>query len=544
MRFETRCRPGLKPAPALALILVLATSALFASHEAAIGAEAQTFRALNPDSALAETLRGIAGEALSLDRAVTLALANATAVREAEAASAAAQGAFLREKGAFDPELFAEASSSETQTPSSSPFMRPDVTEDKVTAGSAGARMLLPFGTSIEASLDADRTDTNSEFAAIDPEYRADARLEIRQPLLSGFGPGTSAARSAAERGIEAAAAAHRDARLATRAQVEAAYWALYAAERDLAVQRLIVEQAQALLEQARLKADAGLVGPNEVANARVFLAGQSLAALDFEERLDGLSDALASLIGERPARAARFHPADEPPERFAAEELDDVLQRCLSRNEQLNAAAAARRSLEERLRGAKWNAYPRLDLVGSVGGGGLAGEGREVVFGSDTLRTDASGGYGDAIGEALARDYPNWSVGLELSFPIPLRAGRGERMRLDAETARARHQEEAVRRALEERVRAAHRELQGSQNRLDLAREGVAASFEQVRIGIIEYNNGRNTAFELVRLGADLAASQQRLSQSLVRAARAAAELQYLSAGLSEPSSTEASDR
>ncbi|HET7497986.1 MAG TPA: hypothetical protein VFM00_06775, partial [Candidatus Eisenbacteria bacterium] len=71
---------------------------------------------------------------------------------------------------------------------------------------------------------------------------------------------------------------------------------------------------------------------------------------------------------------------------------------------------------------------------------------------------------------------------------------------------------------------------------RLDAARRGVAASIEQVRIGVLEYNYGRTTAFELSRLSADLAAAQQRYSQALVRTARAAAQLRYLTSGGAPP--------
>jgi outer membrane protein TolC len=67
---------------------------------------------------------------------------------------------------------------------------------------------------------------------------------------------------------------------------------------------------------------------------------------------------------------------------------------------------------------------------------------------------------------------------------------------------------------------------------RLDAARTGVDAAEEQVRIGLIEYRNGRTTAFELVILGADFAQSQRRYSQALVRTAKAAAELRRLTSG------------
>jgi outer membrane protein TolC len=487
---------------------------------------------IDPDSTLAAALAQLEGEPLSLSRAVDLALANATQLREARAVLAAAEGALLREKGAFDPELFANLTRSRTENPSSSPFSRPDVIENEETSTIGGARILLPLGTEIEASLTARRLDTNNEFSSIDPEYRADGRLEVRQPLLRGFGAGTSGAKNAAARSLEAAEAGSRDAELSIRSLVETTYWQLYTAERDLAVQYLIVNGAEALLDQAQLRAGAGLVGPNEVANARAFLAEQRLAALDQDERLGAISDRLASLLGTRPSGAARFRSSDAPPSSYAVDSVDSLLARAFRHNTSLRVAERNLASVEALARGASWNRFPGLDLVGSLGGTGLAGTPQDVVFGGEVLRLDEEGAYGDAIGEALGRDFPNWSVGVELTFPIPLREGRGERDRLRAEASRARAQVETVRRALEERIRSAHRELINSQERLEVAQEGIAASFEQVRIGMIEYENGRTTAFELVRLTSDLAEARQRLSDAQVRAATAAADLRYLTAG------------
>ena len=54
----------------------------------------------------------------------------------------------------------------------------------------------------------------------------------------------------------------------------------------------------------------------------------------------------------------------------------------------------AARRALSS---AAFWEAMPSVDLVGSLGGNGLAGTAQDVVFGSDTLRTTVGGGFCDA---------------------------------------------------------------------------------------------------------------------------------------------------
>jgi outer membrane protein TolC len=497
----------------------------------AAGAMAQPPPESQPDSALARALRAVEGTPLGLDAAIQLGLENAAEAREARWDLAAARAAVGREKGAFDPEVYAEARRSSEDQPSASFFAGAPVVETDATLTSFGARYLTRWGTDLRASIETTRLETNSSFAFLKPQYDTAGRLEVTQPLLRGFGPGTRSELTAAERELEGAQALHDDRLLEVGARVEEAYWDLYAAERDYAVQQLIRDRAAQFLSDTELRARTGLVGPGSVASARVFLAEQEQALLDRQEQMDAISDRLASLLGRRP-EGVRFRPTAEPPAGFEPLAPDSVVALAARRNRALEQVRQDVRVFRARAAGARWNALPELDFVGSLGGTGLAGTGREVVFGEDTLRTTVSGGYGDTWSQVLQRDFPTWSAGLRLTMPIGLRAGRGERDRLRAEVQAAEQRLVAAERALEAEVRARHRELANADRRVEVARDGVAASEEQVRIGLLEYQNGRSTAFELVRLGADLAAAQQRYSQALVRAAKAAATLRQLTAG------------
>ncbi|MCA9729387.1 MAG: TolC family protein [Candidatus Eisenbacteria bacterium] len=524
------------PRSASALTLFFAIASIWLVGPGHGAARAQTPPVLplrsgeaDPDSMMLETLRSIEGEPLTLQRAIELALGQSPDARAAEEAYLAAAATVRREKGSFDPELFATAEKSSDDQPSASPFAGAAVVETDHTTTSAGARVTLPFGTEVEASIATDKTESNSSFAALNPEDAATSRLQVRQPLLSGFGPGTRGPLTAAERRLEAARARRLESRLSVRSSVERTYWELYAAERDLAVQRLIVERASSIREEAQLRADAGLVGPNQVANAQVFLSEQQLVELDRSEALDQVSDRLASLLGQRPQSMRRFHPTDAPPETFDVDSDDSLLERARAGNPGLVAARLDAESVQAEERAARWNALPTLDLIGSLGGHGLGGRPHEVIFGADTLLTSIDGSLGNAIGDAVARDYPTWSVGVELTVPLFLREGRGERDRLRAERRRNDALVRGIEQTVEESVRARAQELRNGSRRLELARQAVAAAREQVRIGIIEFENGRTTAFELVRLGADLASTQQRYSDALVRTASAAAELRAL---------------
>jgi outer membrane protein len=496
---------------------------------------AQTLRVnvANPDSALQTILTGIEGTALSLHDAVQSALNNATSVRTAEAAFASARGAARREAGAFDPTIFFSFNRSSQDQPTASFFSGASVLKIIQNTASGGVRMDLPIGTSIEASLNAVSLETNSAFSNLNPQYTTLGNLSLRQPLLGGFSISANKNVAKADRDAEAAKARYDQEVLAVATRVEESYWDLYAAERDFAVQKLTRDRADAFLKDTETRARTGLIGPNQVANARTFLAEQEILLLDREEQLDRLSDALASTIGRRPdAGKSRLITTDNPPEDFPIPETDALVKQAQESNLNLQGAKADVEAQRTLARASSWEALPKLDLVASVGGNGLAGTAQDVVFNGVIYGTTRGGTLGEALSQSLKRQFPTWAIGAEFSLPILFRTGLGEEERLDAEVIIAEQRLVQLSRILEEDVRSSCREVFNGKRRLDAAREGVAAAQEQVRIGLVEFQNGRSTAFELVRLGADFAVAQQRYSQALVRSAKAAAHLRQLTSG------------
>jgi outer membrane protein TolC len=520
--------PPVLRAPVSALALVLAIP-LAASGQT----PRETILAANPDSALTATIADLPGERLLLEDAVLRAADQATETRVAEAELDAATNAVRREKGAFDPELFGTGDWSGSDTPTANLFAGADVLETETADFMAGARMRLKLGTELIASVNSQRTSTNSDFASLNPEYQAYGALTLRQPLLKGFGPSARSDLSVAESNLAGAGALYDGAVLAVRAEVETVYWELYAAERNHSVTKLIRDRAAAFYEDAKLRAKAGMIGPSAVANAEFFLTEAEQAMLDTEEQMDRFSDRLASLMGRRPADV-RYRSWGEPPREFRLVDQDSLVTAAKRYNTDLDALRAVADSWRALEKGSVWDARPTLDILGSIGGNGLSGTAQDVYFpGSpDPVRTDIDGNRGDSISQSFSRDYPTWNVGFVFAVPIGNREGKGERDRLRAQIVRAEQDLLAGQRQLEEEVRAQHRELRRGSRRLEIATRGVAASIRQVEIGMLEYQNGRTTAFEGVRLAADLATAQQRYSDALVRTASAAAVLRQLTGG------------
>jgi len=488
---------------------------------------------VNPDSALQIILNQLEGEKLSLSQAVQHALKNATSVRIAEGTLIAATGTLRRERGVFDPSLFFNLEHQDFDEPTASFFSGAPVLSTQQTTAQTGLRLKLPIGTELEFALNTVRLKTNSQFAFLNPEYDAFGSLSFRQSLLTGFTASSRKQLSRVEHEYEAANAQYDQAVVDISADVERMYWDLYAAERDYAVQRLVRDRAEAFLKEADLRAQAGLVGPNQVANARTFLAEQELLWIDRMEQLDNLSDQFATLIGRRPAdEFTRFIVIDEPSENFPQEPLDELIEKAIDNNLDLRAVQDYLEASRVLLDAAVWEALPSVDLVGSLTGSGLSGTPRDVIFGGDTLRTVRSGDFGNSLSQVFKREYPGWSLGVQINIPLGLRSGLGESDRLEGEVIVAEQRYVELSRILEEQIRSTYRELSHGKERLKAALEGVQAAQEQVRIGVLEFQNGRLTAFELVRLSEDYAVAQRRYSEALVKTAKSAATLKQLTSG------------
>ena len=488
---------------------------------------------VNPDSALQIILDNLKGTQLTLIQAEEYAKDNSTSVKIAEAGYKASQGVLRRERGAFDPEFYFNLNYSSNKNPEASFFAGASVLSIQQTDASTGLRLNLPIGTKLDLSLNSTRLKTNSTFAFLNPEYDAFGSITLRQPLLSGF---TSSARKdlkQAELNFESSKAQYDQEVLKTNSTVEQTYWNLYTAERNYAVQKLTLERAESVLKEAQLREKAGLVGPNQVANAKTFWAEQKLLLIDRDEDLDNQSDNLAVLIGKRPGTGSdRFLTVDNPPSSFPVQPVDELVEYTLKSNLDLQAAQKNVEIANALVDAASWQALPQVDLVGSLTSNALGGTSQNVIFGGDTLRSTSGGSFNDVLSQVFKRKFPGWSVGVEISVPIGLRSGLGEKDRLEAGTLSAQQSYLALSRQLEQKVRTSYRELEHGNDRLKAAREGVDAAQEQVRIGMIEFKNGRLSAFELVQLSEDFAIAQQRYSDALVKTVKAAADLTQLTSG------------
>lgn len=122
---------------------------------------------------------------LSLEDALHRALANNYAIQVQSYNPAIDTTRVVEAEAAFDAVFFTNLTRNKQDRPTGSQLVAGDL---DLVQWRSGLRQFLPTGASVSASYGLQRTKTTLSFQRINPEYFSDIQLELRQPILRGFG--------------------------------------------------------------------------------------------------------------------------------------------------------------------------------------------------------------------------------------------------------------------------------------------------------------------------------------------------------------------
>jgi outer membrane protein TolC len=278
------------------------------------------------------------------------------------------------ERGAFDPEVFAELNhaeerASETARATGTQFE----VEGNETAAVAGIRTFLPTGTTLEGTLEQFRSISNRA-----PEQQvARLGLTVTQALLQGFGPAVNlAAVRQAELGTVASRYELRAFTEALLAAAETAYWNFVLAKEQIAIFESSLAVARRQRDETELRIEVGLLPEVEAAAARAEVALREQALIDARSLLEERRLRLLRLLNPDPENSfdqqilATTEPRTEPapvqdlPERLQlAEKMRAELGEARMRLEQQRLETVVTRN----------GLLPRLDFFITLGKTGYA---------------------------------------------------------------------------------------------------------------------------------------------------------------------------
>ncbi len=264
--------------------------------------------------------------ALSVEQAVLLSLQNNQDLHVRQLTPVITGTFELLERGAYDPEVFSEIvyldeKTSETARSTGQQFN----VSGTDTAGIGGIRQRLPTGTTIEATVEQERTISNRT-----PEQQtARLGLSVTQSLLQGFGPAVNLV-SVRQAELETVASLYelRGFTEALLAETERAYWSYVLAQQEIAIFEESLTVAKQQLHEVEQRIEVGVLPEIEAAAARSEVARRDQGLINARGNLADRRLRLLRLISPAPGGRLdlEVNPTSEP--RMDPQPVTDVAGR------------------------------------------------------------------------------------------------------------------------------------------------------------------------------------------------------------------------
>ena len=386
---------------------------------------------------------------------------------------------------------------------------------------STGVRQRLPWGSGTwSVSWDTSRTTTNNPLTSFDPTLQSGFQLAFSQPLLRDRKIDSARYQyTIAKRNQESSDLRFQEAIVQTVAAVKQAYWTLKATRANVGVQQRSLELARELARENKVRVDAGHISPLELVQAEAEVAQRRENLIRANTLADDAEDALRRLIVGATDTAfwsVRIEPVEELSVIGALPDVDAAVAKALDQRYDISRAGRDLDNTQATIEFLDNQRLPDVRLETSYRGNGLAGTQflRGGGFPGSIIGT-RNRGFGDALGQVFSDDYPTWSLGVTVSYPLGHSYEAANLARVQVERRQATQRIASLRIEAAETVRRAGRQIRSSAERVEAARAGAALAQERLdsekkRLGV-----GLSTTFLVTQAQRDLLEAQVNLLQT-----------------------------
>jgi outer membrane protein TolC len=290
-------------------------------------------------------------------------------------------------------------------------------------------------GTIVSLGLNNNTTTSNSLRNNYNPTTTSSLGLNFTQHLLQGFGTAVNS------RQIRIAKNNREVADLTFKLQVETTvaavmrlYWDLVAFNENVRVAQEAVAAATRLWEDNKRQVEVGTLAPIEVTRAEAQIAAGeqqlTIAQTNVLQQETIIKTALSRTGVMSPSIAdARIIPTDviTIPEVEPISPIQDLTAMALSSRPELAQSRIQLQNQELTIRGSRNSLLPTLDLVGGMTNNALVGQPNTLVGAVPGRDPFFTGGYGSVLSQLFDRNFPTYSIGLNLNIPLRNRNAQGQ---------------------------------------------------------------------------------------------------------------------
>jgi outer membrane protein TolC len=404
------------------------------------------------------TAAQVQGIPLSLDEAIALALKQNITLQSARDRLTSANISLEAAKSDFQIKIRPEVSG----------LLRQDQTLDQAYGIQVSKR--LKFGSTVQW-----QTNTYID-ESLDNAYQTDVTLSLTQPLLKGRGTlPTMQEQVSAERSVQSQLRSLMLAQQQLMINAASNYYGILRDEMLIEVNQRALERAQLLLQAAEAKLKIGMASKMDVFRAELQVLTSKNGMVDALESLDNMRRQFNLLLG---VDLETTFDLTSTLEYHAVEvQKEELLQYALEHRLELQEAADAVQDAERRLKIAKQNLYPPLDL--SI----------QYTF----------SGEGDAFDQSLDLGEKFWGIGVNSSFHLDFARDRAVHQQAQLSLNSAIRAWEAAQQDVILEVLQTINSVKQAQARGELQKHSVMQAEKQLELSELRYKKGLSDNLDVI---------------------------------------------
>jgi outer membrane protein TolC len=475
---------------------------------------------------------------LTVDDAVKLALENNLGIRVARIDPQIQDLNILGARSGWTPSVSTSLQTNSNDAPNRN-FLagaQGTTTSSDQFAGNLGVSQLLPWGGSYDIGWDSTRFSSNSSFATFSPELRSSLVLNYTQPLLRNWGiDNTRQQVLVTGKNREIADVTTRQTIAMTTRTVRNAFWDLAYTIASLGVQRQSLDLAQESLRDTKARVEIGTTPPIEIVEAEAEVARRQEAVIVAEGQIGDAEDILRTLVFDPNMPdfwTVKIEPSDLPAFEPIKVDAEAAARNALSRRTDLEQS---RKSIEADDINVRFYHNQTLPDVSASLNYGLQGLGGTQLqrgagpFGPGTgdVLSISQRSFGTVLNDLFANTYPNWTAGVNISYPIGTSNAEANLARVQLQRSqsqtRLRNQELQV----VTQVRLAAREVQTNQQRVESSRSARQLAERRLEAEQRKFEAGTSTSFLVFQAQRDLSLARNVELQNVLNFHRSVIDLE-----------------
>lgn len=427
-------------------------------------------------------------------------------------------------RSGWTPALFSNLTNRSQTNPPTDIFGGASTVTNENLSSQVGMQQQLPWGgASYTAFWNSGRVTTNNIFSSFNPQLSSTIGFNYTQPLLRNFTiDATRQQVLVSRKNREISDVQLQQSISATMRNVKNSYWDLVYTINNLEVQQQSLQLAQQSYRDNRARVEIGTMAPLDIVQAEAEVAQREEAVILAEAAIRRQEDLLRALISNPVDQPEfwnlRIEPSEVPSFVPLAINVDAAVRTALANRTDL---ATSRKQLESNdiaIRYFRNQSMPDVNALLNYSAFGIAGTQFNLSNEFPPQRlNETRRGYGGALGDVFASDFPTWSFQLQVNYPIGASSAEANLARARLQDTQARRQLQASEMQVTTQIRDLARTVQTNGQRVESTRAARALAEKRLEAEQKKFTAGMTSTFFVTQAQRDLADSRNRELRAII---------------------------